>query len=71
MDPIKNMNAGDMVRTNNEWIKRYIETPEQFAREFESVTKFLTDKSEGRVPDYGERCAAYQFKLLDEMNAAA
>ena len=60
----------EQIKISNEWMRRYIETPEEFAREFESVTSFLTDTAEGREPSYGERCAAYCFKLLDEMNAA-
>jgi hypothetical protein len=69
--PIKAMSADDMARTSNEWMRRYIEEPEQFAAEFQSVTEFLTDVTLGREPTYGERCAAYQFKLLDEMTEPA
>jgi hypothetical protein len=66
----RTINEADMVRTNNEWMRRYIEEPEKFAREFQSVTEFLADQAVGKEPSYGERCAAYQFQLLDEMNAA-
>lgn len=66
----RTMSFSDMARTNNEWMRRYIEEPEKFQAEFRTVTKFLADTTEGREPDYGESCAAYQFKLLDEMNAA-
>lgn len=64
------MSASDMARTSNEWMRRYIEEPEKFAAEFQTVTAFLAAETEGREPDYGECCAAYQFKLLDEMSAA-
>jgi hypothetical protein len=64
----RTMNAADMTRTSNEWMRRFIETPEEFAREFQSVTEFLTATAEGREPTYGERCTAYQFKLLAEMS---
>lgn len=63
------MSASDMSRSSNEWMRRFIEDPEKFAREFESVTRFLAAVAEGREPDYGERCTAYQFKLLEELNA--
>ena len=66
---VRTMNQSDMTRTNNEWMRRYIEEPEKFSREFQEITDFLAAESEGREPDYGERCTAYQFKLLDEMNA--
>ena len=70
MSAARTMTYEENIRTSNEWMRRYIEQPEQFSREFESVTSFLKDEAEGREPSYGERCAAYQFKLLDEMNAA-
>jgi hypothetical protein len=64
----RTMNADEMTRTSNEWLRRYIETPEEFAREFQSVTDFLTDTAAGREPTYGELCTAYQFKLLEDMS---
>lgn len=64
----RTMSAADMIRTSNEWMRRYIESPEKFARDFQSVTQFLADTAQGREPDYGERCTAYQFVLLDELN---
>ncbi len=67
----RTMTYDENVKTSNEWMRRFIEEPEQFAREFQSVSEFVKDEAEGREPSYGERCAAYQFKLLDEMNAAA
>jgi hypothetical protein len=65
------MSARDMARTSNEWMRRFIEEPEKFLSEFQSVSRFVADGLEGREPDYGERCTAYQFKLLDEMNGSA
>jgi len=66
----RTMTYDESIKVSNEWMRRYIEAPEEFAREFESVTSFLNDTAEGREPSYGEHCAAYSFKLLDEMNAA-
>jgi hypothetical protein len=66
----RSMTAPDMKRTFNEWMRRYIEEPEKFSRDFQSVQEFLTDEAAGVEPSYGDTCMAYQFKLLDEMNAA-
>lgn len=65
------MSAADIARTSNEWMRRYLEEPEKFEAEFRTITRFLTDQSEGREPDYGARCVAYQFHLLDELGAEA
>ena len=62
------MSAADMARTSNEWMRRYIADPDGFAREFQTVTEFMADTANGHEPDYGQRCAAYQFALLDEMD---
>jgi len=56
-----------MVRSSNEWMRRYIEEPERFQAEFRSVQQFLADEAEGREPDYGEACTAYQLGLMEEM----
>lgn len=66
---IRIMTAADMARTLNEWMRRFIEEPEKFQAEFRSVTEFLAEVTLGREPSYGEHCAAYQFRLLDEMIA--
>lgn len=50
----------------NEWMRRYTETPEEFAREFQSVQEFLTQSSGGETPTYGASCAAYFDKLVAE-----
>ena len=67
----RTMTYDETVKLSNEWMRRFIETPEEFAHQFQSVTDFLRDESEGREPTYGERCAAYIFKLQDEMSAKA
>lgn len=66
----RTMTYDETVKMSNEWMRRFIEEPEKFAREFESVTSFLKDEAEGREPNYGERCAAYIFSLLDELSGA-
>ncbi|MGY3359772.1 hypothetical protein ACVWZK_006435 [Bradyrhizobium sp. GM0.4] len=70
MSEQRTMSAADMARTSNEWMRRYIEEPEKFSREFETVRDFVTDETAGREPSYGDVCSVYQFKLLDELNAA-
>jgi hypothetical protein len=70
MTESRTISAPDMVRTSNEWMRRFIEDPEKFAREFESVQDFLADEAAGVEPSYGQICTEYQFRLLDEMNAA-
>jgi hypothetical protein len=66
----RTMTYDETVKHSNEWMRRYIEEPEKFSREFQSVQDFLTDEAAGREPSYGEACAAYIFKLQEEMNAA-
>lgn len=70
MAEAQTMTPTESVKTFNEWMRRYIDEPERFSREFQTVQDFLTDEAAGKEPSYGEACAAYQFKLLDEMNAA-
>ncbi|WP_375414651.1 hypothetical protein [uncultured Bradyrhizobium sp.] len=65
----RQMSAPDMTRTFNEWMRRYIEEPEKYTREFQRVRDFLADEAAGREPSYGESCTAYQFEIFDEMNA--
>jgi hypothetical protein len=59
-----------MSRAFNEWMRRYTDTPETFEREWQTVTRFLTEKAEGKEPSYGESVAAYFMQLLDEIPAA-
>lgn len=57
----------DIALAMNEWMRRYIEEPESFSREFEAVNKFLEEETEGIEPSYGEVCSAYMMKLHDEL----
>lgn len=50
----------------NEWMRRYTENPEQFEREWQTVSEFLVQQGKGEEPDYGKSCAAYLSKLIDE-----
>ena len=49
----------------NEWMRRYIETPEQFAREFQAVIAFNAATKNGEAPKYGDDCALYLQSLID------
>lgn len=57
------MNNLQMAKCFNEWMRRFIEYPERFEREFVTVAEFLKDDGEGREPTYGETCAAYMETL--------
>ena len=55
-----------LVAAFNEWMRRYIEEPERFRREIQSVREFLAEEQGGKQPSYGQRCAVYLLKLMDE-----
>lgn len=60
----------EMAQALNEWMRRYIEAPEQFNAEFRTVGKFLQDEKDGVEPSYGTVGAAYMQKLHDELRTA-
>jgi len=47
----------------NEWMKRYINNPEEFNREFQQIQEFTAQANSGEEPTYGHNCAAYLAKL--------
>ena len=57
-----------MARAFNEWMRRFIEQPERFEREFRSVTEFMRETEAGKEPTYGETCAAYLEEILAELD---
>ena len=61
------MTNAQMVKCFNEWMRRFIDEPDRFNREFQSVNTFLADEAEGREPSYGEGCAAYMEQLVTEV----
>ena len=63
------MTNAQMAKCFNEWMRRFIEEPDRFAREFEMVNQFLADAQDGREPSYGETSAAYMAQLAKEMPA--
>ncbi|GEP11671.1 hypothetical protein [Methylobacterium gnaphalii] len=64
------MTNAQMARAFNEWMRRFIEEPDQFAREFEEVNRYLTDQGDGREPTYGETCTAYLHELSKQLPAS-
>lgn len=64
------MNNAQMAVCFNEWMRRFIEDPAGFAREFEGVNAFLAEQADGQEPSYGENCAAYMAKLAAELPAS-
>lgn len=62
------MTKEDLARVLNEWMRRYIENPEEYSREFEEVLRYLTDVDANVTPSYGEIGAEYCFELLGEIS---
>lgn len=60
------MGQAQMATCFNEWMRRFIEEPARFEREFETVTAFMADEAGGREPTYGETSAAYMAQLAAE-----
>ncbi len=58
-----------IARAFNEWMRRFLESPEEFAREWQEVTTFTRETAEGKVPTYGDDCAAYLDRLCAEIGA--
>ena len=55
---------GPLSASFNEWMRRYIETPEQFAREFQEVTSFVAEQADGKVPTYGDNSVEMLIRCL-------
>lgn len=54
----------------NEWLRRYTENPEKFAREFQTVAEFQKQTAAGVEPDYGQSSIDYLTKLVVELSAS-
>ena len=57
----------DLPHLFNEWLRRYTENPSLFEAEFQTVTRFLAEKTVGEEPTYGETCTAYLVKINGEL----
>jgi hypothetical protein len=57
----------EMAWAFNEWMRRYTEEPERFAREWETVMAFLEeDTGDNNTAQYGHDQAKYFVSLLNE-----
>jgi hypothetical protein len=59
-----------MIAAFNEWMRRYIEEPDRFRREWETVGEFIQERGQGKPPSYGQVCAAYLQQLIAEIRLA-
>jgi hypothetical protein len=66
MEPLLELTESQLANAFNEWMRRYIDEPERFEREFESVRQFEAEANEG-TPSYGADCAAYLLKMHQEL----
>jgi hypothetical protein len=69
MEPAIQLTESQMANAFNEWMRRYVEEPERFEREFESVRQFEHEEEAGLTPSYGTDCAAYLLKIHQELTA--
>lgn len=60
------MTNAQMVQCFNEWMRRVVEEPRRFEREFEQVSLLVAAQCNGREPTYGETSAAYMMQLAAE-----
>lgn len=61
------MTQGEMAAAFNEWMRRYIEEPDRFSREWQDVMEFEGDRFDRKEPSYGSDCAAYLLKIHGEL----
>lgn len=50
----------------NEWMRRFIEQPARFSREWQTVSEYLRQTQAGQEPTYGSEAAAYLAQLIVE-----
>jgi hypothetical protein len=51
----------------DEWMRRYVEEPERFSREWQSVETFKSEGGmSGSQTSYGRSCAEYLQRLIEE-----
>lgn len=55
------------IAVNNEWMRRYIEQPDQFAHEWATIQEFLGDENANQTPNYGAHIVAYTEKIADDL----
>lgn len=65
------MDKKAVARAFNEWMRRYIEEPERFKREFQAVREYLDANALGVEPTYGETSAEFLDQLMSEQGQSA
>ena len=60
-----------MVAAFNEWMRRYIEEPERYEREIQTVRQFLEEDGLYVEASYGRECAAYLIRLSKELEGVS
>lgn len=63
------MTNAQMAKAFNEWMRRFIQEPSRFEREFATVNGFLEDEAKGREPTYGEVATSYLTQIARELPA--
>jgi hypothetical protein len=66
MEEVIDLKDPRVVKAFNEWMRRFIEHPEQFAREWQTVAEFQRESGQGAEPSYGEVSVGYLQKLISE-----
>jgi hypothetical protein len=60
------VNEADLVYGLNEWMRRFTEEPGKFEREWETVSRFLSELASGVQPSYGQVGAKYLQRILED-----
>lgn len=50
----------------NYWMDDYIDRPQEYTADFETVMKHLQERNEGREPSYGEIGLALMEELIEK-----
>jgi hypothetical protein len=65
----KTGSRAERIAANNEWMRRFIEEPERFLRDWQIIEKFKAEEACGREPSYGEKIIAYEESIVADMRA--
>lgn len=61
------MDRAHLVRVFNLWMQHYMDNPEAFEHEFQTVALFCSEAATGVVPSYGSLVMAYLDRLMAEL----
>lgn len=50
----------------NEWMRLYIEEPDNFLHTWTSIKEFQEEEESGEEPSYGKDCTRFLLKLVQE-----